>query len=88
MLDSFADPGDGLRPVRSHYGRHRFTTYWDVHRDWNSELVAYMRGDAAGNRNAGGSDSTSHYLHAHYEDTEAPYREQVFKLGVRARSVK
>ncbi|WP_136602228.1 tyrosine-type recombinase/integrase [Salinigranum halophilum] len=81
MPDRLAEPGD-KRPVRSHYGRHHFTTYWDVHRDWNSELVAYMRGDAAGSRNAGGSDSMSHYLHAHYEDIEAPYREQVFKLGV------
>lgn len=82
MPERLSDPPEGNRPVRSHFGRHWFTTYWDVHRDWNSELVAYMRGDAAGSRNAGGSDAMSHYLHAHYEDIEASYREQVFKLGI------
>jgi integrase/recombinase XerD len=77
-----SEPGDGLRPVRSHYGRHWFTTYWDVHQDINSELVAYMRGDVPGNSGPGGSDSMSHYLHVYYEDVEELYRERVFKLGV------
>ncbi len=82
MPDDLADPGDGARPVRSHFGRHWFTTYWDVHEDIGSELVAYMRGDTAGSRGAGGSDSMSHYLHVYYEDIESMYRERVFKLGV------
>jgi integrase len=81
MPEEYADPdGEGARPVRSHFGRHFFTTYWDVKEDMNSELVAYMRGDAAGSRNPRGSDSMSHYLHVHYEDVEGPYRERVFKL--------
>lgn len=79
--DRLSDPGDGLRPVRSHFGRHWFTTYWDVHEDIGSELVAYMRGDTAGSR-GGGSDSMKHYLHVYYEDVEELYRERVFKLGV------
>ncbi len=82
MPDDLADPGEGERPVRSHFGRHFFTTYWDVHQDINSELVAYMRGDTAGSRNAAGSDSMSHYLHVYYEDVEDLYRERVFKLRI------
>jgi len=78
--DRLLEPGDGLRPVRSHFARHHFTTYWDVHEDVNSELVAYMRGDAAGSRNQAGSESMAHYLHVYYSDIEQMYRERVFKL--------
>jgi len=82
MPRRLSDPGDEARPVRSHFGRHWFTTFWGVHEDINPELVAYMRGDAAGSRSGGGSDSMSHYIHVHYEDVEDLYRERVFKLGV------
>lgn len=82
LPDRLTDPGEGLRHVQSHFGRHWFTTYWVVHQDVNSELVAYMRGDTAGSRGAGGSDSMSHSLHVYYEDVKDLYRERVFKLGV------
>lgn len=36
---------DQHRSVSSHFGRHRFTTYWQVERELNRELVKYMRGD-------------------------------------------
>lgn len=70
------------RAVTSHYGRHRFTTYWRVEQDLNRELIKYMRGDtSAGGVNdpAGGID---HYIHSYYEDIEPVYRERIFKLGV------
>ena len=39
MPDGLADSRVDLRPVRSHFDRHWFTTYWNVHQDVNSELV-------------------------------------------------
>lgn len=70
------------RAVTSHYGRHRFTTYWRVEQDLNRELIKYMRGDtSAGGVNdpAGGID---HYIHSYYEDIEPIYRQRIYKLGV------
>lgn len=70
------------RAVTSHYGRHRFTTYWRVEQDLNHELIKYMRGDtSAGEVNdpAGGID---HYIHSYYEDIEPIYRERIYKFDV------
>ena len=68
--------------VTSHYGRHRFTTYWRVEQDLNRELIKYMRGDIIG----GGPDdepgAIDTYIHTYYEDIEPIYREQIFKLGL------
>lgn len=50
------------RAVTSHYGRHRFTTFWRVEEDVNRELTKYMRGDtSAGGITdpAGGIDHSS-----------------------------
>ena len=33
------------RPVTSHYGRHRFTTYWRVEQGVKRPLLRYTRGD-------------------------------------------
>jgi integrase/recombinase XerD len=71
---------DEYRPVTSHFGRHRFTTYWRVEQDVNRQLVKYMRGDRTGAyENARGMNA---YLHAYYADVESLYREQVYQLGV------
>lgn len=68
------------RPVTSHFGRHRFTTYWRVERDLNRQLVKYMRGDRTGAyRNDHGMNA---YLHAYYEDIDTPYRTEMYQLGL------
>jgi integrase/recombinase XerD len=67
------------RPVTSHFGRHRFTTYWRVGQDLNRQLVKYMRGDRTGAyASHRGMDA---YLHAYYEDIEALYRAGMYQLA-------
>lgn len=69
---------DSHRPITSHFGRHRFTTYWRVEQNLNRQLVKYLRGDRTGSfTNSSGIDA---YLHAYYKDIEATYREQIYKL--------
>jgi integrase/recombinase XerD len=68
--------------VTSHYGRHRFTTYWMVEQDAPRELVKYMRGDVAGATPDEGQTGIDHYIHTYYEDIEPLYRENIFRLGV------
>jgi len=66
--------------ITSHYGRHRFTTYWRVEQDISREFVKYMRGDAPGGAN--GFEGIDHYLHTYYEDIEPIYRERIYRLGL------
>lgn len=66
------------RPVTSHFGRHRFTTYWRVGQDLNRQLVKYMRGDRTGAY--GSHRRMDAYLHAYYEDIEALYRAGMYQL--------
>ncbi|WP_339102363.1 site-specific integrase [Haloterrigena salinisoli] len=68
---------DGYRSISSHYGRHFFTTYFTVKKDWNSELVGYMRGDTKGESLNG---TIKYYIHTYYQDIETDYRNQIFKL--------
>lgn len=69
------------RGVTSHFGRHRFTTYWQVEQEINRELVKYMRGDTIeGDRI--NREAIDDYIHTYYEDVEGCYREQIFQLGV------
>lgn len=70
------------RPIKSHYGRHFFTTYWGIEKDLNRELVKYMRGDKTSNTAPNGREAIDEYLHTYYEDIEPLYREEIFKLGV------
>ncbi|WP_313692091.1 tyrosine-type recombinase/integrase [Halorarum halobium] len=69
---------DEHRSLTSHFGRHRFTTYWRVEQDVNRQLVKYMRGDRTGAyENARGMNA---YLHAYFEDIEELYRENIYRL--------
>lgn len=70
------------RAVTSHFGRHRFTTYWRVEQDMNRELLKYMRGDTAGTASLEDRGAIDEYIHTYYEDIEPVYREQIYKLGV------
>lgn len=73
---------DLYKPVRSHYGRHRFTTYWRINQDTNSELVGYMRGDKEGSGDVSNPSAMDDYLHTYYPDIEQIYRERIFRLGL------
>ena len=66
---------DHHRPVTSHYGRHRFTTYWRVEQDVNRQLVKYMRGDKIGR-----NEAIDQYLHTYYDDIESLYRKNIYKI--------
>lgn len=67
-------------PVTSHFGRHRFTTWWRVQQDANRELVKYMRGDSV---DKGSMDEPiDSYLHTYYEDVEDLYQENIYRLGI------
>jgi len=70
------------RPVTSHFGRHRFSTWWRVEQDVNRELVKYMRGDKPGSRSAKTREAIDAYLHTYYEDIEDLYLENIYKLGL------
>jgi integrase/recombinase XerD len=68
------------RAVTSHYGRHRFTTYWRVEQDLNRELVKYMRGDTPGSADIDERGAVDEYIHTYYEDIEVVYREEIYEL--------
>ncbi|WP_136603259.1 tyrosine-type recombinase/integrase [Salinigranum halophilum] len=83
--EAFSDYGETEKhkPITSHYGRHRFTTYWRVERDLNRDLVKYMRGDKMNNAVAAGDgkfDAIDAYIHTYYEDIEDVYRNEIFRL--------
>lgn len=67
--------------ISSHYGRHRFSTYWE-HQGISREFLKYMRGDKTTKDSIDDSDAVNDYLHTYYEDIEEVYREQIFKLGL------
>jgi integrase len=66
--------------ITSHFGRHRFTTYWRVERDVNRELIKYMRGDSDGTAPIESRGAIDTYIHTYYEDVEDIYREGIYKL--------
>lgn len=68
------------RPVTSHYGRHRFTTYWRVERGLERPLIKYMRGDRPDSRSVKDRDGIDEYIHTYYEDIEHTYRKHIYTL--------
>lgn len=68
------------RAVTSHYGRHRFTTYWRVEQDLNRELLKYMRGDTPGSATIDDMGAIDEYIHTYYEDIDQIYRNQIYEL--------
>lgn len=70
--------------IESHYGRHRFTTWWRVEKDVNRDLVKYMRGDKANTMAYGNGslDAIDKYIHTYYEDIEELYRDDIYKLNI------
>lgn len=72
---------DDYRGITSHYGRHFFSTWWDIREDVNTQLVKWMRGDKFGN-DRGSKESIDHYRHVYYDDIEDLYRRRIFKLNL------
>lgn len=70
---------DRHRAVRSHDGRHAFTTYWDITEDIADEYVDYMRGDRIGK---GRSGAVQNYLHVHYRNIESLYLTRMFPFNL------
>lgn len=70
------------RAVTSHYGRHRFTTFWRVEQDLNRDLIKYMRGDTSAGGTTDPAGGIDHYIHSYYEELEPLYRKRIYKLGV------
>lgn len=68
------------RPVLSHYGRHRFTTYWRVEQDLSRPLVKYLRGDRPDSESVTERDGIDEYIHTYYEDIEPVYRRKIYQL--------
>lgn len=76
-------PTDRRRGVTSHFGRH-FMTNWftlkgpkTMKRAWRQ----YLRGDKQSSGQIKGTrDAIDSYIHAYYEDVEAEYRPNIFKL--------
>jgi len=68
------------RSVVSHYGRHRFTTYWRVDQDLSRPLLKYLRGDRPGSESIADRDGIDSYIHTYYEDIEQRYREDIYQL--------
>lgn len=73
------DETEQHRAISSHYGRHRFTTYWQVDVPIDRELVKYMRGDIVEGDYAT-REAIDNYVHTYYEDIESVYRGKIFEL--------
>lgn len=76
------DETDHHRAVTSHFGRHRFSTFWRVKEDAPREVVKYMRGDKTDASAPNGREAMDEYLHTFYEDIETIYRDRIFELRV------
>lgn len=69
------------RSITSHFGRHRFSTFFRKEHGWQEEDVQYMTG------HKGGYDSDTHdslatYVHTYYEDIKDRYLNQIYKFGL------
>ena len=69
------------RAVTSHFGRHRFTTHWLVTKNWNRELVKYMRGDRIEGVEVS-RETIDSYVHTYYEDIVDAYRTGIYDFGL------
>jgi len=75
------DTKERHRPIRSHFGRHWFTSYWRVQDDLNRELIQYMRGDKIG-ESYSQNEAIDEYIHAYFEDIKEEYLSKVFKFNI------
>lgn len=69
------------RPIRSHFGRHWFTTYWRIEEELDRNHVKYMRGDKPGG-SYNNSEAIDEYLHPEFEHIKEEYLNRIFKLNI------
>jgi integrase/recombinase XerD len=74
------DEDDKYDSITSHFGRHYFSTWFKKEKDWNRELVKYMRGDSIKGKDG---DSIDDYVHPYFEDIHERYLEEIYKFGLR-----
>jgi len=67
--------------VTSHFGRHRFSTFFRKERNWQEEDVQYMTGHK-GSYDSDKHDSLSTYVHTYYEDIKDRYLDEIYKFGL------
>lgn len=67
--------------MTSHYGRHRFTTYWQVDQPAYRVLVEYMLGDSVEGIEPG-REAIDDHIHTYYEDIEDVYYTEIFDLDI------
>lgn len=75
------DSTDVFKPVSSHYGRHRFNTFWQKERDIKDEYLKYMRGDEGTESMRNGADFYD-YVHTYFGDVKDVYLSQIYKLNL------
>lgn len=69
--------------ITSHFGRHRFTTYFRNERGWQEELIEYMLGhEGSYDGDTSDSQSLSTYVHTYYEDIQDKYLDEIYKSGL------
>lgn len=75
------DETDQYSAITSHYGRHRFSTYWRKEIGTNREYIKYMRGDKQGEL-GDSSDILNNYIHTYYTDIKDLYLSKIYNFGV------
>lgn len=74
---------DQYDSITSHFGRHRFTTYFRTERGWQEELIEYMLGhEGSYDGDTSDSQSLATYIHAYYEDIQDKYINEIYKFGL------
>lgn len=72
---------ENYAPITSHYGRHRFSSFWRLDAGLDREQVQYMRGDKV-EPIEDVSEAIDDYLHPNYRLIEQTYRQEMFKLNI------
>jgi integrase/recombinase XerD len=80
---------DARKGLRSHYGRHWFTTFFRVEVGMNEALIQYMRGDVITGdldyedvvKGPLGQKAIYSYLHGHYEQVREQYIDHIPDFG-------
>jgi integrase/recombinase XerD len=76
-------PTEQYRGVSSHYGRHRFTTWFRLDKGWKRPRIKYLRGDIqSGGEMEPTKEAIDSYIHARYENIEDKYRRDIYKLQI------
>lgn len=69
------------RSITSHFGRHRFSTYFEKEQNWDENDIKYMLGHE-GAYNEETSSSLESYIHTYHEDIRDDYLKEIYKFGL------